>query len=255
MGLRIAKIPYLNAEPFYAGLSATEFSLLEIPPRRLGELARAGEIEAGLMPVVDFFALEKHFVPLADLGIAVRGAVKSVVLFSKVPREKLSGRKIGITPETSTSYRLLQLLCRGFWRVAPSAFIRDAAAISSEADVYLWIGNEVLRRNHGRSPEFPYQYDLALEWWRWQQKPFVFALWAIHRKVTTLERTRLAQVLEGSLDETSGQFEKVAQRLSGVLGTTAELTEYLSNFTYRLGRDEWQGLETFRRLLDEFRIA
>ena len=89
-------------------------------PRALGRAAADGSVDAGLMAVADYFALDGTFeLTVPPMGIAVRDHVRSVVLLARRHPRHLDGRRIGITGESSTSRRLLELLAVARWGVAP----------------------------------------------------------------------------------------------------------------------------------------
>ncbi|HIC35257.1 MAG TPA: hypothetical protein EYO78_10645, partial [Gammaproteobacteria bacterium] len=91
--LRIAHISYLNSAPFFAGMRDETFQMVEMDPRALGQAAEQGEVDAGLMSIVDTFGNPK-FEPLGDLGIALYGVAHSVLLFSSKPVQELNGATI-----------------------------------------------------------------------------------------------------------------------------------------------------------------
>lgn len=97
----VARIPYLNAAPFYYHWGRLETGLApwrsrDLVPRHLGIAAERGEVDAGLMAVADLLRLRATFEPLAIparpeprvFGIANRERVDSVLLFL---REELGG--------------------------------------------------------------------------------------------------------------------------------------------------------------------
>src|SRR5262245_2600039 len=98
------------------------------------------------MAVVDWFGLENEFEPVGSYGIASEGAVLSVLLFSPRPIEMLAGALIGVTEETSTSFRLLRLLLERFHRLRGRRYRRGerGGAGSATGD---W------RRRSGRDEE------------------------------------------------------------------------------------------------------
>ena len=56
----IARIPYLNSAPFYARWDEAPGTTVDLPPRALGEEARAGRADAGLMSRLLFAAQLSH---------------------------------------------------------------------------------------------------------------------------------------------------------------------------------------------------
>ena len=105
-----ARIPYANAAPFYALWADAPFAVRNLGPRDLGREAEAGSVDLGLMATGDYLRLRDRFEMLAPMGVAARGPVLSVLLFSRRPANALGDSLISVTPETSTSIRLLKLL-------------------------------------------------------------------------------------------------------------------------------------------------
>ena len=164
--LRVARVPYLNTEPFFPeDLSTLPFTVVALPPRQLGEAALRGEIDAGPMAVVDYFRLSDRFEPLADLGIAARGEAQSVLLLSQRPLVQLHGSVIDVTSDTSTSVVLLRLLLEERYHIVPSDYRRLNGATGA-AEARLVIGDEALRLRR-QDRRMPYLIDLGMEWWLW----------------------------------------------------------------------------------------
>src|SRR3989449_7214624 len=80
-----ARIPYANAAPFYALWAEAPFAVRNLVPRELGREAEAGTVDLGLMATADFLRLGDRFELLGPFGVATRGAVQSVLLFSRRP--------------------------------------------------------------------------------------------------------------------------------------------------------------------------
>ena len=116
--MKVAKIPYLNAVPFYAGWGDDPpFESVSMVPRELGVAARNGTIDAGLMAVADWFRVDGLFDLIEPaLGVAASEHVKSVILFSHDPPRRLDGRRVVVTRESSTPRRLAQLLAVAYGR-------------------------------------------------------------------------------------------------------------------------------------------
>ena len=217
-------------------------------PRELGERAAAGDVDAGLLPVADWFRLEDRFDRLGHFGIAVRGRVRSVLLFAMKPIRQLDGATIAITEETSTSARLLRLILEQRYELQPARYERGA---NSDVDARLLIGDEALRFQ-ATNRQYPFETDLAFEWWLWQHLPFTFAVWAARKDLGVPEKRQLESNLARALGSNLGQLSAIAQEASAGLSVEpAELETYLSSFVYRLGASEEDGMRRFRELLHE----
>ncbi|HKY59678.1 MAG TPA: menaquinone biosynthesis protein [Gemmatimonadota bacterium] len=258
--LNVARIPYLNAQPFsYGWGDEPPFEVVDMMPRALGRAAAEGSVDAGLMAVADYFGLDGTFeLTVPPMGIAVRDHVRSVVLLARRRPRHLDGRRIGITGESSTSRRLLELLARARWEVAPEWVPEDelGADPRESVDGLLLIGDRALeamadQRRHG----WERVVDLATAWWEWQRQPFVFAVWAMRTTLPRRERERLSGFLTGSLAVGSEHLGEIAAAAASErLGTRDDLAAYLRNFVYRLSQAERKGLQRFRDLLAEHDI-
>jgi len=245
-------VPYLNSAPYFRGLTWEDrFTLVDAVPRELGRLAAAGEVDAGLLPVVDFFKLNGQFERLNHFGIAVRGRVGSVMLFSRRPLRQLDGARIAVTNESSTSAVLLRLILEQRDRLSPAGYTRERAA---EADALLLIGDEALQFRQTNTL-YPFEIDLAFEWWLWQHLPFTFAVWAIRCGIDEGQRRQIEAGLARALAVNLQDLGAAAGERAASLGVPAgELKAYLENFVYRLGSSEEEGIRKFQELTSGYDV-
>jgi len=124
-----------------------------------------------------------------------------------------------------------------------------------EIDALLLIGDEALRFQWANT-QFPYEIDIAFEWWLWQHLPCVFAVWAIRKDASPDDKEHLLLALTKTLAMNQGQFERIAQDYSATLGgvPAQELTAYLSSFIYRLSQPEEEAIKRFEALLHEHHL-
>ncbi len=252
----IGKIPYLNSVPFYADFEKRQFKILPVAPRRMGELSSAHVIDAGIFSLMNYFSQEENL-ELMHYCIATRDQVKSVMLFSKEGWGDLEGKRIGITDDTATSIRLLQVLLKKKYGVQAS-LVRMHSGVNdhSEFDAVLLIGDEALRRNKFGLPGFELVYDLAKEWYEWQKLPFVFAVWALKKSLPPENKLELKHLLESALERNESNLERVGALHGKHIGLTpSEVREYLEGFNYRLGDRERTAMQVFRKLYQETEIA
>ncbi len=244
---RVARVPYLNSAPFFRGFAPQDaYTLEDYVPRRLGEQAAAGTLDAGPLPLADFFRLERSFERLGRFGIAVRGRAHSALLFARRPIRQLDGAVIGVTEETSTTALLLRLLLEQRYHLKPAAYERGL----QDAEARLVIGDEALRFRQANT-RYPYEIDLGFEWWLWQHLPFVFAVWAVRKDLPDDAKKRLEHALAHALAVNTAQLEPIVQAAAQELGlSAAEIQAYLSSFIYRLSQPEEEGIARFRELVD-----
>jgi predicted solute-binding protein len=248
----VGKIPYLNSVPFYRHFEPHSFKTLPVSPRRMGVLQEKGQIIAGPFSLMDYFA-QADRLQLLNWCIATRDQVKSVMLFSNHGWRDLHGKRIGITNETATSVRLLQVLLEKKYGVQ-ALFERMHGGVNdcSGYDAVLLIGDEALRRNKFGLEGFELVYDLAKEWYDWKKMPFVFAVWAVDKKLPAEVKQDLGNLIERSLADSAGHFADVGEHVGIQIGLTrAEIEEYLEGFQYTLGEREREAMKEFRLLVDQ----
>ena len=232
------------------------FALSNCVPRELGRRAAAGELSAGLLPVADYLRLSDAFERIGRFGVAVRGRARSVLLFSRRPVRQLESAAIAVTEETSTSALLLRLLLEQRYGLSPASYGRVSAppAPADDADAVLLIGDTALRFKQ-TNRAYPFEIDVAFEWWLWQHRPFIFAVWAIRKDAGTEEKRHLELALTKSLGVNARQLDAIAAERAADLGVpAAELATYLAGFIYRLGPQEEAGLATFQELVHEHHL-
>lgn len=248
-----ARIPYANAAPFYALWGEAPFAVRNLPPRDLGREAEGGGVDLGLMAVGDFVRLRDRFELLAPMGIAARGAVQSVLLFSRRPVNALAGARVSVTPETSTSIRLLRLLLGARRGLADVGYIRGLEP--AQADGLLVIGDRAMRMRN-RPPEgFPHLLDLGADWLEWTGLAFVYAVWAVRRSLEPEVKKDLADFLEASLAAGLAHLPEVARSQTEPGWTPEETEAYLRRFHYRLGAEDLEGMNRFETLLREWNLV
>jgi chorismate dehydratase len=242
-----ARIPYANAVPFYALWGEAPFAVRNLEPRELGREAESGGVDLGLMAAGDWLRLKDRFEVLAPMGVAARGEVLSVLLFSRRPVTALDGALLSVTPATSTSVRLLKLLLgvrRGFRNVR---YVRGLEP--SQADAVLLIGDQAMRTRK-RPPEgFVHTLDLGADWLAWTGLPFVYALWVVRSALEPGLKDELRSFLEASLAAGLATLPDVARRTTEPGWTAEEMEAYLRRFQYRFGPEELAGLDRFESLL------
>ena len=247
-----ARIPYANAAPFYALWREAPFAVRNLTPRDLGREAEAGTVDLGLMATGDFLRLGDHFELLGPLGVATRGAVQSVLLFSRKPAAALGGAVISVTPETSTSIRLLHLLLDVRRGLEGVRYVRGLEP--AQADGLLMIGDRAMRMRQQRPDGFTNTLDLGEDWLEWTGLSFVYAVWAVRRSLDPAVKLELRDFLDASLAAGLANLPEVARQQTEPGWSLTEMEGYLRRFHYRLGPEDLAGLERFEELLIEHRL-
>jgi len=248
-GTVAARIPYSNAAPFYALWHDAPFAVRNLVPRDLGREAEAGTVDMGLMAAGDYLRLRDRFELLAPMGIAARGEVLSVLLFSRRPADALGGALLSVTPETSTSIRLLKLLLGARRGLTDVRYVRGLEP--AQAEGVLLIGDTAMRTRK-RPPEgFAHTLDLGADWEAWTGLPFVYAVWVVRRALDVGIKQELRAFLETSLAAGLASLPEIARRETAPGWSPAEMEGYLRRFHYRFGPDDEAGLVRYEQLLEQ----
>ncbi len=185
--LQVSAISFLNTAPlmwdFEHGQTpngahvdpalAQDFDVSYTLPSQCAEALRAGTADIGIIPAISY-AATPGLVILPDAAIAAKGAVRSILLISKVDREQI--RSVAADTSSRSSVALLQVLFAKFWGGSPPLVPAEPQLeqMLQACDAALLIGDPALTLNRARYQVF----DLAEEWNRLTGKPFVFAFWA-----------------------------------------------------------------------------
>jgi chorismate dehydratase len=248
-GTVAARIPYANAAPFYALWSDAPFAVRNLVPRELGREAESGGVDLGLMAAGDYLRLQDRFDIVGPYGVATRGAVQSVILYSRRPPGALGGALVSVTPETSTSIRLLRLLLDVRRGLEGVRYVRGLEP--SQADALLVIGDDAMRMRSKRPEGFTHALDLGADWLDWTGLAFVYAVWAVRRGLDPAVRAELRDFLEASLAAGLASLPEIAKRLTGQGWSADEMEGYLRRFHYRLGPEDLEGLDRFEQLVHQ----
>lgn len=243
----IAASSYLNAAPlcysFVYGEQKDRCEFLsDAAPARCADLLREGRADAALIPVIEYQRIPGLAIA-PGACVASRSRVKSVVLASRVPIEKVA--TIALDTSSRTSAALIQIILRKFYGLTPRCRTsppRIEEMLETD-DAALIIGDPAMLIDRSSL----YVYDLAQEWRKHTGLPFVFAFWAIRQDSTLWPGgvDFLAAKREGlnHIDELAGMY-------SEMLGLSREeLTEYLTvNISYDLDDECLDGLRLYYSL-------
>ncbi|HKE33396.1 MAG TPA: menaquinone biosynthesis protein [Candidatus Angelobacter sp.] len=256
--LRISAISYLNTAPlmwnFENGESAQSlkqhFQFSYTIPSHCADALKAGTADIGIIPVAAYTTIP-DLVIVPDVAIACKNQVRSILLVSKVPLEKI--RSVATDSSSRTSSALVQIFLKKFVGVK-AGFTSQAPDLREMLrwhDAGLLIGDVALQaQTAGR-----YVYDLAEEWRRWTYMPFVFAFWAVRK--AALENlnagVNLARVFQQSRDCGLQHIDEITHTWAGRLNLSTEtIREYLTtNIDYLLDEENLKGLKLFYRYAEE----
>jgi chorismate dehydratase len=246
MAMRVGRVPYLDAEPFYFDMARRGIEVYELVPSALVAAAERGDIDAGPIPLADSFRLEDRFQPVAGFCIASVKHAGSRFLFSTVPIAELGGARIGIPDEASGAPRLLQVLLRLKYGVERPSYVSLQAAY----DAFLLIGDDALRQRMG-APGFPYTYDLGAEWQAWTGLPCVFSRWMVRKDVVPRDMALLEDTLYVGLEEGVNAMYRLTDPREDLLMLPRDIVTHIQGLRYHMGLAEQRAIEQFRHYMHQ----
>jgi len=262
--LRVSVVQYLNTAPLVWGLEhgrpRLRYRLNYTTPAACADDLRAGRADVGIIPAIEYQRIP-GLVLIPHLAVASERKVESVLLISHGPARR--AKRVALDTSSRTSAALVKILYAHHWRREPEYVeaAPDLTEMLDNADAALLIGDPALRfLFHARgagSPEMKnlHVYDLAEEWWRMTNLPFVFAVWAVRPEAVPTPRDRRALVGDFLESRRLGleNMKEIAHRAAGRLELSGgQLERYLrQSIVYRLDAPERGGLESFFRYARE----
>jgi chorismate dehydratase len=231
---------------FTEGTRRREVELVsDTAPARCGDMLARGEVEAALVPVIEYQRIPELLV-VPDVCVGSRKSVRSVVL---VMKDKLDGlkdvRKVALDTSSRTSAALIRVIFREFVGHEPEWMERppDVASMLEAADAALIIGDPGMTFSRAGVVV----YDLAELWREHTSLGFVFAMWMAREG----EQERVRRVdFAGARDEGLEHVIDIAAAYSPQVGLPPdEIKKYLlENISFELNEEMRAGLGLFYRL-------
>jgi chorismate dehydratase len=247
--LRISAISYLNTAPlmwdFEHGDAGSHFEISYTIPSACARALAEGTADIGIIPAAAYAHIPGLQI-LPDVAIASRRAVRSILLVSKVPLDKV--RTVALDTSSMTSVALAKTLLK--WLGGERQYVSmepDIDKMLAHHDAGLLIGDPALQVDRSRF----HTLDLAEEWIRITGKPFVFAFWAVRREALKEMDSSLdlAAVFRDSRDHglESSSLASIAREWSTKLNLAeGEVRSYLTqNIHYHLDAECLDGLQAF----------
>lgn len=218
------------------------FDLSFCLPSECADRLQDGSADIGIVPAIEL--PRQGLMITADTGIACRGAVRSILLISKVPFDRV--RTVAADSSSRTSVVLAEIVLRRKYGVEPvmESHPPEIGRMLEKCDAALIIGDPALLIEPSLVRHAV--LDLGLEWTQMTELPMVFAVWAAKRRYAPEPfAASLRFGLEHLDDIVASEFAK--------RGITAELArEYLTrNVSFDLGPAERAGLDLFLQYAHE----
>jgi len=241
--MRVSLVDFLNARPLTWGLlrePPAEVSVSRDMPSVCADKLARGEADVGLIPSIEYQRIPALRV-VRGLGIAASSEVRSVLLVSKVSREKI--RSVALDPASRTSAALTRILLRRRHGIEPEYF---EASGETQTDARLVIGDPTLKTRLSGQVVL----DLAAEWRAFSGRSFVFAFWAVREGV---DGEAAERVVRASRNAACDRFEDLVREEARETGLSEAVVEdYLRHsLHFELDRGDIGGLELFYAIAAE----
>lgn len=255
--IRVGAVAYLNTKPLIYGLQDRLQGVgdlhLELPSRLASQM-HAGQLDVGLIPVVEYLRNRHNYRLISDAGIACHGPVWSVRILFRVPPDQV--KTLGTDEGSRTSVALSQVLFASRYGKMPQLcpFPIGSNPQDCQADAVLVIGDRAMNPERYRS-NFFFDWDLGQEWFLETGLPFVFAMWVARTK--EFDDPQVAEMLESSRDAGCDHLEDIIDQYADRYGLTeSSCREYLAHYLrFRIGAAELQGLEEFTQRCEALGIV
>jgi len=252
---RIGAVSYLNTKPLIFGLQGRLEGIAELSvdlPSRLASQLADGQIDIGLIPVVEFFKNADYRI-VSDAAIACRGPVWSVRLFFRCDPSKV--RTIAMDIGSRTSAALTKVLFHGQFGFIPEAIPLELSddPRKTKADAVLVIGDRAMHPESLRS-DFHSEGDLGQVWLEQTGLPFVFAMWVA--RSDQFANVTLSKAFQESREDGIMHLDKITREASQKYGLSQQqCRDYLTNYIhFQLGPDELLGLAEFRTRCERLQL-
>ena len=249
---RLGRIAYLNVLPIYFALenlfSDNGFHLVRGTPAELNALMRRGEVDLGSISAMEYGRAFRDYFLLPDLSISSKGAVGSVLLFSRVPFSRLDGRTIRVSAASASGAALVKVLMAELFEVQPRYQRGQLAGVPlEECAGVMAIGDEALRLKAAGA--MPFELDLGEAWQELTGLPFVFGVWAVRRDFAGAHpeaTAALHRLLLRSRDWGLGSLKELSRIATAPFGMSpAQILAYFRQLNYSLDPEHEEGLATF----------
>ena len=267
--IQLAAPPTLSARPLVYGLEgAGEVSLRWEPWSTMPAVLRSGEVDAALLPSIDYPRLvgdaerarthtgsgpaaPRHFVILPVPAITSRGAVGGLRLIGYADKDKL--RRVLLDPASPTGSAMARLVVLRQFGARPHFVMPDdmKSPAARRPDAELLVGARALAAD---PPAAQWGLDLGAEWHSTRYLPMVYAMW-VARADGPVER--LEEILAEAAAKGLAAREAIVAEAAAKSKLPAEVIHrFLFDQTrYAFGAKEEQGLEAFLTMAAEEGLA
>lgn len=247
--IKISAVSYTNTYPFIYGIENSNMikhiELSKDIPSVCAQKLLDNQVDVGLIPVAVLPKLN-HSEIISDYCIGASGPVRSVILASYKPLDEID--TILLDYHSRSSVMLTRILAKNFWNIdvkwtnTTEGFQKRI----QENEAAVIIGDKAM----ASEKDFPYVYDLAEEWQKNTDLPFVFAAWVTNRSLGDTFKEEFNKSLQFGIDHID---EMIRTYDFSFLPDHINITEYFEkNIDYILDEQKKKGLELFLKYAEEF---
>ncbi len=255
--VKVGAVSFLNTKPLiYPFLEGSQFpgnEVIELSlavPSRLATQLKDGDIDVGLIPIIEYFRADTEYSIIRNISICSRGPVLSIQLFSHVPISAL--RSVALDTNSRSSRALVKIILAEKYNLHPEFRSCPPTIDPQEAntDAVLLIGDAALRRLGATD----YTLDLGAEWTTLTGLPFVYACWVARGES---DLGKVPQTLLNAKECGIDKIPEITHIESQRLGFPETLCrDYLTkHICYELGDSEIAGLKKFYELAVKYDLA
>ena len=269
--IRMAAIHFLNPAPLMWDFEheperserRLRYQIGYTTPSGCAEELAAGEADIGLVPVAAH-ATTPSLMIVPGCTVASLDRVRSIILVVRAQQGIDGVRTVAADTSSRTSYAYTRILFEIFWKV-PVDFISlapDLESMLKVADAALLIGDPALLALEDkdgrleRTGEQLLYLDLAHEWHKFTDLPWISAFWAVRAgafEETGTSAADLVRDLQASRDHGLEHLEDLAEEWSTRIEVPRETIRFYltNNIHYILDDACLRGLDAFYRLAAE----
>lgn len=251
---RIAASSYLNTAPliwsFIHGSQRDQVTLFtDTAPARCGEMLANGEVEAALVPIIEYQRIPDIAI-VPDVCVGARTAVRSVVLATRKNNLK-KVESVALDESSRTSAALVKIIFREFLGFEPKweTSAPDLKSMLAHADAALIIGDPAMKIPRAKLRV----YDLATLWHEFTGSGFVFAMWMVRKDA--LEKVRSVD-FAAARDEGLANLNDIERTYADQIGLSeGEIRSYLTeNIVFEVDEEMKRGLRLYFELAEKHNL-
>jgi len=196
------------------------------------------QVDLALVPVALLVELPHYFIE-TNYCIGAFKKVDSVKLYSDVPLNEI--KTITLDYQSKSSITLTKVLSKFFWKINPE-FINGSPGFeknTKDKNASVVIGDRTFELNG----KYKHEYDLAEEWFKFTNLPFVFAAWVSTEKLDEKFIQEFNIVLKDGVDSCLSAINESMDKLNI---SKEKAIEYLTKrIDYKLDDEKKKAMNLF----------